>query len=77
MKRPVCIKCGWSDEYMNARHLSKIQLKAKGIVDENGLIVDPKIKSIKDKQNGSIDLCWCPECGTFIELFINEQKETV
>lgn len=67
----VCTKCGWIGKYTEAKHLSDIQLYAKGILNEQGKLVDKDLLHIKRCNGGWIDYVWCPkhDCNHFINTY--------
>jgi hypothetical protein len=68
-KQAACSECGWTGDYLRAKHPCDTQLKTKKAIDKKGRIIDPKIIHIRRLNGGWVDLVYCPKCNKFIYTF--------
>ena len=73
-RQPVCSACGWTGKYTDAKHRSHNQLRERRVIDDRGHIIDPYLLLVQERQDGVIDLAWCPKCDCFIEIYLDNEK---
>jgi len=71
-RQALCLNCGWNGEYIKAKHYSTIQSMAARITNEDGKIIDSTILAYKKRNCNKVDLTFCPDCRTLIQIYLDE-----